>query len=174
MKNLLALAMLAGSLVAATLSPAGAQTNDVLRQTHKDWEVRCIEGTDTCAMSQIGKTGDGQSALQITIQRISGAKTEQGAKIHAAMTVQTPLGVLIPYGVRLKIDNDEVVRFSLARCIPGGCVSRAPMLEEAVTKMKKGTKVVFGYFLDREVLVDVSLSGFTAAYNSLEEVPAQQ
>ena len=157
-------------------APADAQTNrpkDVLKKKHGDWEVRCLEGTNTCAMSQVGKTSDGKRAILITIQRISGAKTKDGKKIEAAMTSQTPLGILLPYGLRIKIDKDKVVPLPLARCLPAGCVSQAPMLGEAVTKMKKGSKAVYGFFLEKEILVNISLKGFTAAFDSLAPVPAK-
>ncbi len=154
-------------------SPALAQAKkDILKEKFGAWEVRCLEGTDTCAMSQVGMTADGKRALLVTIQRVTGATTKEGKAIPAAMTVQTPLGILIPYGLRIKIDNDKVIPLPLSRCIPAGCVSQAPMLDEAVTKMKKGSKAVFGYFLQKEILVNVSLSGFTKAYNSLKPVPA--
>lgn len=162
------------ALAATTMtSPAQAQTKDVLRATHGDWEIRCIEGSETCAMSQVGKTADGKRALLVTIQRLKGAKAENGASVPAAITVQTPLGILIPYGVRVKIDNDQVVPLPLSRCIPAGCISQAPMLDEAVSKMKGGSKAVFGFFLQSEVLVDISLRGYTKAFNSLTAVAAK-
>ena len=124
-------------------------------------------------MSQVGNTGDGKRALLVTIQRLSGAKTDSGVPIPGAMTVQTPLGILLPYGVRLKIDSDQVVPLPVSRCVPQGCISQAPMLDEAVGKMKKGSKAVFGFFLDKEILVNVSLRGFTKAYNNLTPVKGQ-
>lgn len=173
-RSISAAVVMAGlSFLCAVAGPAQAQQKDVLKDTHGDWEIRCIEGTETCAMSQIGSTSDGKKALLVTIQRVAGAKTDDGAAIPAAMTVQAPLGILIPYGIRIKIDNDKVVPLPLSRCIPGGCVSQAPMLDEAVSKMKKGAKAVFGFFLQNEVLVDISLKGFTKAYDSLKPVSAQ-
>lgn len=165
----LAVTLLLG-LVVAMPQASAQQSKDVLRDTFGDWEIRCIEGTDTCAMSQIGNTGDGKRALLVTIQRLKGAKAENGASIPAAITVQTPLGILIPYGVRIKIDSDQVVPLPLSRCVPAGCISQAPMLDEAVSKMKSGSTAVFGFFLDKEILVNVSLSGFTKAFNSLKPV----
>ncbi|MEM1160262.1 MAG: invasion associated locus B family protein [Pseudomonadota bacterium] len=164
-------ALLVGLLSAG--SSAIAQGNDEVRATHGDWEIRCVAGSDNCAMSQIGKTGDGKRALLVTIQRVSGAAADNGTPIPAAITVQAPLGILIPYGLRVKIDSDKVVPLPLSRCIPAGCVSQAPMLDEAVSKMKAGSQAVFGFFLDAEVLVNVSLRGFTKAYNSLKPVAAQ-
>lgn len=163
-------ALMVLSLTSAFTGGVHAQTNDVLKATHGAWEVRCIEGTDTCAMSQIGSTSDGKRAMLVTVQRVSGVKAENGANVPAALTVQTPLGILIPYGVRMKIDSNKVVPVLLSRCVPAGCISQARMLDEAVGKMKQGSKAVFGFFLDAEILVEVSLSGFTKAYNSIKPV----
>ena len=165
----------AGAFVMFGLGTGHAQQspNEELRDTYGDWEIRCIKGTDTCAMSQVGKTDNGGNALLVSIQRIIDAKSPEGKPIPAAMTVQVPLGILIPYGVRIKIDNDQVIPLPLSRCIPAGCVSQAPMLDEAVNKMKKGSKAVYGIFLEKEVLVDISLRGFTKAYNNLKPVPGK-
>ncbi|MEM9138823.1 MAG: invasion associated locus B family protein [Pseudomonadota bacterium] len=166
---------LTGALIlGAATAHAQQAPNEELRATHGDWEIRCISGSDTCAMSQVGKTSGGERALLVSIQRVSGpnARTQDGKPIQAAMTVQAPLGILIPYGVRIKIDGDKVIPLPLSRCIPAGCVSQAPMLDEAVAKMKKGSKAVYGVFLDKEVLVDISLRGFTKAYNNLKPVRA--
>lgn len=174
-RSLTALCAFAAALVLVA-APVHAQNDapkDVLKEKHGDWEIRCLEGTTTCAMSQVGKTSDGKRAILVTIQRISGAKTQDGKAIPAAMTVQTPLGILIPYGLRLKIDADKVIPLPLARCIQAGCVSQAPMLDEAVGKMKKGAKAVYGYFLQQEILVNISLSGFTKAYDTLQPVAAK-
>lgn len=155
---------------AAFAAPALAQSNDVLKETHGDWEIRCIQGSNTCIMAQVGNTPDGKAALRVTVQRLKGASAENGTPVPAAMTVQAPLGILLPYGLRLKIDADKVVPLPVTRCLPAGCISQAPMLDEAVNKMKKGSKAVFGFFADKEVLVNVSLRGFTKAYGSLTPV----
>lgn len=160
---------LAALLLLAT--PVAAQNADEeVRGKNGDWEIICKKGTNTCVMAQDGKTGDGKRALRVTIQRVAGSKADNGQAIPAAITVQVPLGVLIPYGVRIKIDTQKVVPLPLSRCLPAGCVAQAPMLDEAVNKMKKGSKAVFGIFLDKEVLVNVSLRGFTKSYNGLKPI----
>lgn len=151
-----------------------AQPQPEVRATHGDWDITCIPGTESCAMSQIGSTAAGERALLVTIQRLTGATADNGTAVPAALSVQTPLGILIPYGIRLKIDSDEVVPLPVARCVPSGCVSQTPISDQAVAKMKRGTAAVFGFVLDQEVLVNVSLRGFTKAYDSLTPVAAQQ
>ena len=166
-------AAIAGMSLIGSALGAAAQGKDVVRETHGSWEVRCLEGTNNCALAQIGSTADGKRALLVTIQRLKGAKTQDGKAILAAMTVQAPLGILIPYGIRIKIDSDQEVPLPVTRCVQNGCVSQAPMLDEAVNKMKRGANAGFSFVLQDQVKVNISLSGFTKAYNSIEPVQAQ-
>jgi invasion protein IalB len=123
-------------------------------------------------MQQVGNV-DGKRALLVTIQRLAGV-TAEGRPVPAAITVNTPVGVLIPYGVRVRVDEGNVAPVQLLRCLPDSCAARAPLAEEAVTEFKKGSTATFGFFLGEEVLVQVSLNGFTAAYDALTPVQATQ
>ena len=147
------------------------QPEQELRTTHGAWEIHCLKGTDTCVMQQVGKTADGKRAMLVTIQRLAGV-TAEGQNVPAAITVNTPIGVLIPYGVRVKIDTGNVAPVPLLRCLPEACVARAPLAEQAVDMFKKGTNATVGFFLQQEVPVEISLSGFTAAYNDLTPIQA--
>lgn len=164
-------AALCGAGVALGQQPTQEQE---LRTTHGSWEIHCLKGTDTCAMQQVGETGDGKRALLMTVQRLAGV-TAEGQDVPAAVTVNTPVGVLIPYGVRVKVDDGNVAPVPLLRCLSDSCVARAPLAQQAIDMFKKGTTAKVGFFLQEEVLVDVSLNGFTAAYNDLTPVraPAQ-
>jgi invasion protein IalB len=154
-------------------APAQQAPKQVLKATHGAWEVHCLEGTETCAMQQVGNTADGKRALLVTIQRLAGV-TAEGQPVPAAITVNTPIGVLIPYGVRVGIDGGDVSPVPMLRCLRDSCAARAPLSDEGVDKLKKGSTAKFGFFLQEEVLVDISLNGFTAAYNDLEPVEAVQ
>jgi invasion protein IalB len=144
-----------------------------LRATHGAWEIHCLEGTDTCIMQQTGNTADGQRALLVTVQRLAGV-TAEGRPVPATLTVNTPVGVLIPYGVRVQVDGGNVAPVPLLRCLSDACAARAPLAEEAVDQFKGGSTAIFGFFLQEEVLVDISLNGFTAAYDALTPVQATQ
>lgn len=146
--------------------------NRVLKETHGAWEIHCLEGTDTCVMQHVGMTADGRRAMLVMVERLAGV-TAEGKDVPAALTVHAPLGVLIPYGVRVKVDQGEVQPVQLMRCLTESCMARAPLTEPDVQLFKRGTTARFGFFLTDEVLVDVSLTGFTAAYNSLKPLQVQ-
>lgn len=150
-----------------------AQPNRVLKATHGAWEVHCLEGTETCVMQQVGNTSDGKRALLVMVERLAGV-TAEGQAIPAAITVHAPLGVLIPYNVRVRIDQGEVQPVPLVRCLTESCMARSPLRQQDVDQFKRGSNARFGIFLTDEVLVDVSLNGFTAAYDSLKPVQVPQ
>jgi invasion protein IalB len=157
-------------------APAAGQQqaqNQVLKATHGDWEIQCLEGTETCAMQQVGNTADGERALLVTVQRLAGVTADE-RPVPAAITVNTPIGVLIPYAIRVRVDEGNIAQVPLMRCVPESCVARAPMAEEAIAELKRGSKATFAYFLQEEVLVEISLNGFTAAYDALTPVQANQ
>ena len=43
------------------------------------------------------------------------------------MRVVAPLGVLLPSGLGLKLDNQDVGRAGFVRCLPNGCVAEVVM-----------------------------------------------
>lgn len=162
-------------MVAMHSAPVLAQqANSEKRATYKDWEVHCIKGTDTCAMQQVGSTAQEERALYITIQRVKNTPSADGRAIPAVISALAPLGVLIPYGLRAVIDAGDPTGMPFERCGPAGCVASAPMSDQTVTRMKKGNRIVFKFALDREIDVPISLSGFTAAYNSLTPIEPQR
>ena len=148
------------------------QANRVLKATHGAWEIHCIEGTETCVMQQVGETADGKRAILVTIQRISGA-TADGKEVPATLTALAPLGVWIPYNIRFKIDEGELGSTQLIRCVSDGCIGQAPLSAQDVNTFKRGSTAKFGFVLTEEILVDISLNGFTAAYDALTPVAVQ-
>lgn len=144
-----------------------AQPNVTLSATHGAWEVHCVEGTEDCTMRQFGDTPDGERALMVAVKRLEGV-TNEGQPVPAAMEVLAPLGLLIPYGIRLKVDQGEVTGIPLIRCVQDRCIAQEPLSEQSVSTLKGGATARFGFVMNDEVLVDISLNGFTAAYNSLK------
>lgn len=151
-------------------APAAEQS--VLKATHGSWEVHCVGGGDNCVMQQFGETAEGERALLVAVKRLAGV-TNEGQPVPAALEVLAPLGIMIPYNVRVKVDENNVQPVPLVRCVADRCIAQAPLSAQDVERFKGGRTARFGFFLNSEVLVDISLNGFTAAYNSLTPVPVQ-
>lgn len=172
------IAALAAICIGVTASTALAQNQSAedkpepakLKATHGDWEIRCdAKNENACLMTQIGKRGDGQSVMRVSLRKTDGAKGPNGEAIAAIMQIDAPLGVLLTAGVAVNIDGREVGRGAFQVCDTRACIASSPVAADFVNQLKKGSNAqmtivgVSGEKAD----VRISLSGFTAAYNAL-------
>ena len=137
--------------------------------THGDWQVRCAEEQQVCVMSQVGRNPEGQEVLEVQLRKLSGAQTPEGETIPAAMQIVTPLGVLLPPGIRVQVDGAEVGAIPYQVCTPEGCVLRQPLTSEVLNRLKAGAnaRMTLVALPQQEIPVDISLMGFTKAFGSL-------
>jgi invasion protein IalB len=78
------------------------------------------------------------------------------------LRVVAPLGVLLPTGLGLKIDNADVGNAPFLKCGPVGCVAEVVANEDLIGKLKTGSSAVFIIFQTPEfgIGVPISLAGF--------------
>ena len=160
---------------ATTAAPAasGPQRPVVtMNKLFKEWRMICERPQkakqDQCYAVQnlvIKKTN--QRLLNIAIGRLS-----SNDKIAAIVTF--PLGISLPPGVAIKIDENKPIRFAIERCHAGGCVGAMAIDDKTLKSLKSGkqAKVSFRDPTRREIVVPVSLNGFTAAFKALPEPKA--
>lgn len=141
-----------------------------LRATHGAWSVICSTVNGACAMEQKGKDADGKDLLLARIARIEPRDTPQGS-IDTVITVLVPLGVMLKPGLGVQVDSGEVTTGAYELCDRNGCVLQSPMPAAMVAAMKKGVSAKFTLTAppQRKVVTSLSLSGFTAAFNSLKK-----
>jgi len=166
-------ALLAALLPLAT--PALAQSTQggpppaaVLKATHGQWEVRCY-GQNDCIMTQLHKrTADTADAV-FTIFKPEGLQDNTGQPILALAEIVVPLGVFLPGALGLQVDQNEPKAVPFERCIPDGCVVRAPIAQAMLDQMRRGgtAHLILSPSPDERVRLPVSLNGFSAAFDSL-------
>jgi len=135
-----------------------------------DWNLICEPAGSPCAMTQLGNDPQGSPAIEFVIRKVEDESAEiNGIKVNAVADIITPLGVLLEFGIRLKIDDQEERAAPFRICQKHGCLGREPLSEEVVTLMKKGNKALVTVVAEGAgpVEISVSLSGFTKAYGSL-------
>ena len=78
------------------------------------------------------------------------------------LRVVAPLGVLLPSGLGLKIDNADVGRAGFVRCLPTGCVAEVAMEDKLIDQLKAGTTATFIIFQTPEegIGIPLTLTGF--------------
>ena len=92
---------------------------------HKDWQIRCDTPpgakTEQCALIQSVTAEDRANVgLTVIVLKTADAKSR-------LMRVVAPLGVLLPSGLGLKIDNADIGRAGFVRCLPNGCIAEVVM-----------------------------------------------
>jgi invasion protein IalB len=147
---------------------------EIVRETFGDWEIRCAPEGDECFMYQLAL-----DAQENPVAEFSLLKLPLQAEATAGVTVVTPLGTLLPAGLVLQIDSGERRQYPFSWCSQVGCFARFGLDETSVSALKRGNRgkvtLVSVGAPQSPVTLDVSLSGFTAAFDSLalpEAAPA--
>lgn len=132
-----------------------------IKATHGSWQLRCGQPPgarqEKCALVQSVKAEDRPNvSLTVIFLRSYDGKTR-------ILRVVAPLGVLLPTGLGLKIDNVDVGHAPFLKCGPVGCVAEVVANEELISKMKTGQSAVFIIFQTPEfgIGVPISLGGFS-------------
>jgi invasion protein IalB len=167
MTHLCRLAILVCALSFATFLPAPARAQGVVKSVHGDWQIRCDTPpgakSEQCALIQ-SVTADDRPNVGLTIIILKTA--DQKGRL---MRVLAPLGVLLPSGLGLKVDGNDIGRVGFVRCLPNGCVADVVMDETLTGKLKSGKDAVFIIFQTPEegIGIPVSLNGFSQGYDKL-------
>ena len=163
------LSLVVGLLFAAAprASAAGPEAQGVVRDKHGDWVTRCETppgaAHEQCAVVLSVVDQDRPNLILVVIVLNT---ADRKARL---MRVIAPLGVLLPPGVSLRIDNTEAGRLSFLQCLPNGCIAQLAMDESLVNKLKNGKTATLGVFQTPEegVGVQAPLTGFKEAYEQL-------
>src|SRR6516165_6695102 len=151
--------------IAAWTTPVTAQ--GVVRSVYDDWQIRCETPpgaqNEQCALFQ-SVVAEDRANVGITVVVIKTA--DQKARL---MRIQAPLGVLLPPGLGLKIDQTDVGRVTFMRCLLKGCYAEVVMDDELLKKMSSGTTATFFIFQTPEegIGFPMSLKGFGDGYDKL-------
>jgi invasion protein IalB len=158
-------AALAASLGLIFAPPAFAQ--GVVKAKHGDWETRCETPNgaahEQCALIQSVAAEDRPNiTLIVIVLRTADGKSR-------LLRVIAPLGVLIPSGLGLKIDQIDVGRAGFVRCLNNGCIAEVVMEDKLIDEMKNGTSATFIIFQTPEegIGIPLALAGFKEALEAL-------
>jgi len=147
--------------------PSLAFAQGAVKSVHGDWQIRCetppgAQG-EQCALFQ-SVVAEDRASVGITVLVLKTA--DQKARL---MRVQAPLGVLLPAGLGLKIDNADVGRAGFVRCLPRGCYAEVVMDDTLVGKLRTGQTATFFIFQTPEegIGFPLGLKGFGEGYDKL-------
>jgi invasion protein IalB len=141
-----------------------------IRETHGDWEIRCIrapEGqVDPCQMFQRLSDQAGNPTVDVNLFLLP-----DSGEVVAGATVITPLETLLTAPLTMAVDGGEARRYPYAFCDPAGCYVRIGLRQAEIDQLRRGAvarlTVVPALAPDRQVVVEMSLTGFTAGLAAL-------
>jgi len=132
----------------------------------EDWAIQCQqpEGADSevCVMFQRQVLEDGRTLLLMTVR-------EAPNQPQPVAMLQVPLGVLLQPGLSITVDDGEPLELGYSICNNNGCIASFPLRDRIREALKRGINadVVVATANGQEIVISVSLKGFTAALEAL-------
>ena len=132
------------------------------------WAVRCSSVSRSspleCAMEQT-------AVLSKTGQLIALVNIRVPSDTHAPVAlVQLPLGLNLPGGAKLQVDDGKVTDLQIQTCEARGCYASTPISPEflAVLKSGKELKVSFQNLGKESISIPMPLADFAAGYDKIK------
>ncbi len=153
----------------APANDAVAVGTPYIRETFGDWALRCLvarEGdTDPCELFQRLNDNDGNSVAEFRILALPSS-----FDATAGVTIIAPLKTLLTEHLQISVDGSDTRSYPFSFCNSEGCAVQIGFSAEDVDELKRGSKatirLVPAAAPENQVILDVSLSGFTAAYEA--------
>lgn len=147
-----------------------------VRSKTGDWETQCIrtDGTtpEPCQMYQLLLGANNNPTAEFLVEKLP-----EGGKAVAGVTVIVPHGTALSKDLSISIDGARGKVYRYAFCDQGACYARLGLLAEDVAAYKNGanaTVTIYPYErLNERVDLTLSLSGFTAGFDSVEAKAAR-
>ena len=147
--------------------PAQAIAQGEVKSKHGDWDLRCDTPpgaqSQQCVIMQFVTAQDRENVgLSVVVMKTA----DKQARI---LRVLAPLGVLLPRGLGLRIDNTDMGTTGFIRCLPNGCVSEVLMDDSLIQQLRTGKQAMFIIFQTPEegIGVPISLAGFGEGFDAL-------
>ena len=132
------------------------------------WSSKCeSDSRQTAVECSVEQTvvvaGSGQ-LLASVIVRVPAATREP------VMTIQTPMGLYLPAGLTLQVDDDKPLSLALQTCDLKGCYAQMPVSAEMISAMKTGKlfKVGLQNMAKENITIPLTLRNFAEAYQKIQ------
>lgn len=152
---------------AVFLSAVDAKAQGVVKSKFGDWEIRCETpagaSAEQCALIQ-SVTAEDKANVNLVVVVL---KTSDGKS--RLLRVIAPLGVFLPKGLGLKIDQTNIGSAGFVKCLPTGCVAEVVMEDKLIDQLKSGKTATFVIYQtpDEGIGLPLELNGFKEGYAKL-------
>lgn len=147
--------------------PAPPAAPEIPPLVYSNWTKLCSTnaeagGRTMCRIGKDGRLDSGTPMVGAVLMEVEG----DARKI---LQIMLPLGILLPRGTRVLVDNDEqsALVLPIIVCAGGGCMAQAEASADMVAKLKKGQNLyVQAYNMQQSVFtLAVPLADFAKAYD---------
>lgn len=162
-------APLALAVAAGTGAVTAAAQDATVKAQHGDWQIVCKAPppgakSEVCALVQAVMAEDRNNVgLTVYFQKFADGSRR--------LRVFAPLGVLLPRGVGLKIDDKDIGNAPFLRCNSFTCYSQVVADDKLVDQLKTGKTAIFVIFQTEEagIGIPISLAGFAEGLSGLDQ-----
>ncbi|MBR0971529.1 MULTISPECIES: invasion associated locus B family protein [Bradyrhizobium] len=148
-------------------APTQAQADGAPAQ-QPGWVVRCTsisrDAPLECAMEQNAVlTKTGQTIVLINIRIAPDTRTP-------VALLQLPLGLNLPIGAKLQVDEGKTVDLQIQTCENRGCYASTPIAADLLGALRSGKqlKVSFQNMAKETIAIPMPLNDFAAAYDKIK------
>ncbi len=152
---------------AVPAQPATPAAPEIPPLVYSNWTKLCTSNPQAGGktMCRIGKDGRLDSGTPM----VGAVLMEMEGEARKILQIMLPLGILLPRGTRVLVDNDEqgAMVIPIIVCAGGGCMAQTDASADLVAKLKKGQNLyVQAYNMQQSVFtLAVPLADFAKAYD---------
>jgi invasion protein IalB len=132
------------------------------------WTSRCASEARSaaldCAVEQSAIiTQTGQLLASITVRVPADTR-------RPVLMIQLPVGLFLPAGITIKVDDGKPQEISLQTCDLKGCYGAAPLPDETLAAMKTGKRfaISFQNVSKENIVIPFGLSNFAEVYERIQ------
>ncbi len=163
------LAALVLMAAATAAQPAAAQSGatGTVKSQHGAWAIVCDQPAgasgEQCALLQ-NVVAEDRPEAGLSIVALKTA--DQQARI---LRVLAPLGILLPNGLGLYVDGNDIGRAQFVRCFQDGCFAEVVLADDLLETLSSGKMATFIVFQTPEqgIGIPVDLDGFKDGFAAL-------
>jgi invasion protein IalB len=160
--------MAGASALAADDTHRSLSQDDVSRLSYTSWRKYCEKGRGSDATGQLcyigadGRIEGGQQAIEAML-------IEPGGDAKKVFRVTVPLGMQLPYGTRVIVDDNPPALSQYVICFSDGCLSDYQATPRLIANLREGQKLTVEVVNSegQSLTLRLPLADFAKAYDGL-------
>jgi invasion protein IalB len=132
------------------------------------WNALCTspsrQGELECAMEQTAVfTQTGQLVAKISLRVPPATRAP-------VMMIQVPVGLYLPGGISLQVDDKKPEQLAVQTCDLNGCYAGSQISKDLLAAMESGTRlaIIFQNTAQEKITVPLSIGNFSEAFNRIK------